>query len=199
MTTKLTCSETAKLIRTALKESFNGVKFSVRSSTYAGGASVSVSWTDGPNSDQVSFVTEKFESSYFCGMTDYKGFNRHMMNGERINFGADSVFNQRYYSDSTIQKSIDAVFIKYKNNWESAGVSKPLISDFRNGDLYSVIDPDRHNNGFHSLQDDLHENIWKRSYCPTTKSKTLSSIQFMGDDGHGYNSVGKVKLSVVKS
>lgn len=33
------CAETAKLLRQALKESFPGVKFSVRSSTYAGGAS----------------------------------------------------------------------------------------------------------------------------------------------------------------
>lgn len=34
----LSCAETAKLLRQALKESFPGVKFSVRSSVYSGGA-----------------------------------------------------------------------------------------------------------------------------------------------------------------
>ena len=40
----LSCAETAKLVRTALKKNFPGVKFSVRSSVYSGGASIDVSW-----------------------------------------------------------------------------------------------------------------------------------------------------------
>ena len=36
----LTCAETAKLVRSALKAAFPGVKFSVCSSTYSGGASI---------------------------------------------------------------------------------------------------------------------------------------------------------------
>ena len=43
MTKYFTCAETAKLIRQSLKEAFPGVKFSVRSSTYSGGASIDVS------------------------------------------------------------------------------------------------------------------------------------------------------------
>ena len=43
MTTRyLTCAETAKLVRKALKEAFPDVKFSVRSNVYSGGASLSV-------------------------------------------------------------------------------------------------------------------------------------------------------------
>ena len=38
----LTCAETAKLARAALKQAFPGVRFSVRSDTYAGGASIHV-------------------------------------------------------------------------------------------------------------------------------------------------------------
>ena len=45
----LTAAETAKLIRKALKASFPGVKFSVRSKSYSMGASVNVSYIDGPS------------------------------------------------------------------------------------------------------------------------------------------------------
>ncbi len=38
----LSCAETAKMIRQVLKESFPGVKFSVKSSTYSMGASITV-------------------------------------------------------------------------------------------------------------------------------------------------------------
>lgn len=43
MATKyLSCAETAKLIRQALKEAFPDMKFGVRSKTYSGGASIDV-------------------------------------------------------------------------------------------------------------------------------------------------------------
>jgi hypothetical protein len=45
----LSCAETAKLVRKVLKTAFQGVKFSVRSDTYSGGASIDIRWTDGPN------------------------------------------------------------------------------------------------------------------------------------------------------
>lgn len=42
----ISCADTAKLIRQAIKEAFPGVKFSVRSSVYSGGASITVEWLD---------------------------------------------------------------------------------------------------------------------------------------------------------
>lgn len=39
MTQYMTTAETAKMVRRALGEAFPGVKFSVRSKTYAGGSS----------------------------------------------------------------------------------------------------------------------------------------------------------------
>jgi len=47
-TTYVSVTDTAKEIRKTLKLHFAGVKFSVRSKSYSGGASVNVSWTDGP-------------------------------------------------------------------------------------------------------------------------------------------------------
>lgn len=63
---------TAKLIRAALKRSFPGVKFSVRSSSYAGGASIDVSWTDGPTTRMVDAVTSQYRGGDFDGSIDMK-------------------------------------------------------------------------------------------------------------------------------
>lgn len=53
MTQYMTTAETAKMVRRALGEAFPGVKFSVRSKTYAGGSSIDVYWMDGPNARMV--------------------------------------------------------------------------------------------------------------------------------------------------
>lgn len=68
----LTCAETARLIRAALKARFPGQKFSVRSSNYSGGASINVHWTSGPTEKEVGTVTEGFVGGGFDGMIDMK-------------------------------------------------------------------------------------------------------------------------------
>jgi len=67
-----TCAETAKLVRKALKAKFPGQKFSVRSSTYSGGASMRVRWTGGPTVEAVKDVTSPFEGGGFDGSIDLK-------------------------------------------------------------------------------------------------------------------------------
>ena len=62
--TYISCADTAKLVRQALKESFPGIKFGVRSSTYSGGASIYIRWTDGPNAAMVESIAGKFSGSY---------------------------------------------------------------------------------------------------------------------------------------
>ena len=78
-TTYLSCAETAKLVRGALKENFPSQKFSVRSSTYSMGASIDVSWTDGVGHDAVNKVIKQFEGAGFDGMVDYKFYRQHWM------------------------------------------------------------------------------------------------------------------------
>jgi hypothetical protein len=68
----LSCAATAKLVRAALKKAFPGVKFSVRSDTYSGGASINVNWTDGPSSAAVKRVAGAFAGGGFDGMIDMK-------------------------------------------------------------------------------------------------------------------------------
>lgn len=75
----LSCAETAKLIRAALKKSFPTVKFSVRSSVYSGGASIDVSWVDGPTSGLVDGVAKSFAGGRFDGMIDMKIHVQHWL------------------------------------------------------------------------------------------------------------------------
>lgn len=63
-------ADVAKLIRKDLKRNFPGVKFSVRTDKYSGGASIHVGWTDGPTSKAVDAVTSGYAGGRFDGMTD---------------------------------------------------------------------------------------------------------------------------------
>ncbi len=51
---------TAKLVRAALRAGFPGVRFAVRASTYPGGASLDVAWTEGPSAAAVAAVAGRF-------------------------------------------------------------------------------------------------------------------------------------------
>lgn len=65
-------ADTAKLIRPLLKAAFPGVKFSVKSDSYAGGASIDISWTDGPSKKAVEKIAKPFAGAGFDGMIDMK-------------------------------------------------------------------------------------------------------------------------------
>ena len=80
--TYLSCADTAKLLRAALKREFPGVKFSVRSHTYAGGASIDVGWTDGPRSEDVRKVSQLYSGADFDGMIDLKTYSSSWIEGD---------------------------------------------------------------------------------------------------------------------
>ena len=75
----LSAAETAKLVRSALKQSFPGVTFSVRSRKYSGGASIDVSWTDGPRTPEVEAIAKRYEGADFDGMIDLKYSKSHYL------------------------------------------------------------------------------------------------------------------------
>src|SRR5688572_23423526 len=70
----LSCAQTAKLLRSALKATFPPVKFSVRSRVYSGGASIDVSWEGGPCSLLVDRVCCDYKGADFDGMVDLKTY-----------------------------------------------------------------------------------------------------------------------------
>lgn len=108
MTTRyLSCAETAKLLRAALKAAHPGVKFSVRSDTYAGGASIRVRWMDGPTASTVDRTAKRYEGASFDGMIDLKSYHRSLLAGpdgmpEEVHFGADFIFTDREVSEGFV-------------------------------------------------------------------------------------------------
>lgn len=102
----ISAADTAKLVRAALKQNFPGVTFSVKSKTYSMGASVDVSWTDGPTEAEVKPVTGQFEGSTFDGMIDLKSYHdsTHPVTGESVHYAADSVHTTRRYSPEFLRQ-----------------------------------------------------------------------------------------------
>lgn len=80
--TFLSVADTAKLLRTHLKREFPGVKFSVRSSRYAGGASIDVSWTDGPAAHLVDPILSSYAGARFDGMIDMANYVQHWLEAD---------------------------------------------------------------------------------------------------------------------
>ena len=65
----------ALAIREELKKEFPAVKFSVKSSNFAGGDSVHISWNEGPTSREVDVFTNKYQYGSFDGMTDMYNYS----------------------------------------------------------------------------------------------------------------------------
>lgn len=188
----LSCADTAKLVRAALKESFPGVKFSVRSSVYSGGASINVGWVDGPNADQVKGIVSAFEGSYFDGMTDYKGSNYGSLDGQEVRFGADFIFVNRQITAPFLTRAASFVLNYY-------GLDNEVVIDC--GNKYSGAYIKSVNNlpasearGFsaYDIQRRINEEASKYSLDDAAESATLNRVGFLGDDGYGYGAVGRI-------
>lgn len=188
MSQYIPAAATAKLLRQALKESFPGVKFSVRSKSYSGGGSINVNWTDGPNSAQVKSITDLFEGAYFDGMIDYKGSRFHKLDGEPVHFGANFIFTNRECSDAAVERAIGYLKAKYPGNFRDMDIT---AAAYRNGDYWNV-QPFGGTAHYNSLQNIVRRAIAKRSdrFAPE-KSKTLVRVEFAGDDGYGAGTVGR--------
>lgn len=188
----LSCAQTAKLVRAALKEAFPGVKFSVKSSTYAGGASINVSYTDGPSASQVEGIAKAFQGSYFDGMTDYKGSNYNSIDGQQVSFGADFVFVNRKFTAPTLTGIVVDVCNKY-------GFDNEILIDGGGeyfGAYIKAVGPnaDSEARGFTTYDIDriIREAASKFSMDDAAESATLARVAFLGDDGYGWNSVGRM-------
>jgi Large polyvalent protein associated domain 29 len=97
----LTCAETAKLVRAELKKHFPGVKFSVRSKTYGGGSSISISYVGGPASRTVEDAVNWLQGCDFDRMIDMKTYRAAVLvanedgSYEEIRSGANFIHAQR--------------------------------------------------------------------------------------------------------
>lgn len=176
--TYLSCADTAKLLRQALKESFPGTKFSVRSSVYAGGASIRIGWTDGPTGKTVEAVSSKFSGAYFDGMIDYKGYKYHELDGAPVRFGADFIFTERKLSKARAEQVAAAMPI-------FAGVP-PAKATGCDEWGWRVSYDDRTNPPYRI--DEAEASLGDA--VEAKPSATLARVKFTGDDGYGSGTVG---------
>ena len=192
----LSCAETAKMIRAALKESFPKVRFGVRSHVYSGGASIRVTWTDGPNTAQVESIVQRFSGAVFDGMIDLKSYTRAMIDGHEVNFGADFIFCNRDYSDIAIQKAIDRLYRKFAGNFSGYDGPRMHVSDYRNGDVWRFYIP-----GISGRKDqewfrrEFNACLFKSTDCAIPKnSPTAARIIYLGVPGAQIGDVGSLQL-----
>lgn len=180
---------TAKLIRKALRESFPGVKFSVRSERYAGGSSINIRWTDGPTGPQVEHVAGAFEGSYFDGMIDYKGSRYHTLDGEPVHFCADFIHCNRENTDAAICSAIVKAAMDYGTR------QLPTVDDFKQGRSLSSSPLEGEYPGpFWSWSNIIHRTLQEKdshgqpSEAPPAvtpqESKTLARVEFDGSDNY---------------
>lgn len=57
-------------LKRLLSEAFPHTQFSVKSDSFSGGDSISVGWIDGPTSEQVKKISDRFQEGNFDGMPD---------------------------------------------------------------------------------------------------------------------------------
>jgi hypothetical protein len=186
MSKYLSCAETSKLVRQSLKESFPSVKFSVRSSVYSGGASITVSYQDGPAGKLVEAVAKRFQGGYFDGMIDYKGSVSHLLDGERVSFGANFIFVSRDHSDAQVARAIAFIEAKYPGNKIDGSVE-----EFKKGLLYNRFHKGGDWSPNNSLQCEINAVLSKlSSVAGPTESASLARVSFYGDDGYGRGTLG---------
>ena len=194
---RITCAETAAMLRKALKEAFKGIKFSVKSRTYSMGASIDVRWEDGPNAAQVEAITKRFQGSYFDGMQDLKGARYHMIDGMQVHFGADYIHANRTYSDAAIARAIDRVFRQFAGNFSGSDVTKPTAADYRDGHTMLVQIPRMNAHHMHSLSYFITQALSKNSDRLTvTHSPTAAAVFQTHTDGNGQSSFDTIKATL---
>ena len=120
----------AKNIRIELKAAFPSIKFSVKTSRFSMGDSIGVSWTDGPNTDQVNSIVNRYKAGSFDGMTDCYNYESCAWTDA---FG-DSKYISTYrdYSDKMLLSVMGRVC-----RWLGGMDKTPTVEDYRQGRLWN--------------------------------------------------------------
>lgn len=101
----------AKNIRTELKICFPNQKFSVTSESFSMGDAVRVGWTDGPTTEEIRNITNKYVYGTFDSMTDCSGIQDTFCDG--LYGEAKYVTNNRTISEEVKNKAIAEYNEKY--------------------------------------------------------------------------------------
>jgi hypothetical protein len=130
MTERVDAADCAKLVRKALKARWPGHRFSVRTSRYSMGSSISVRYEDGPPVADVNRIVSAFQGASFDGTQDLKTYHTSTLEGRQVSFGADFVSASRDQSAKT-REAIKAIFEAELGL--SADGDARIAFDFRDG------------------------------------------------------------------
>jgi len=111
---KSTQAQVASLIRKELKQAFPTITFKIKSSSFAGGNSVDITWENGPTRDEVDTIVSKYEYSSFDPMHDFCEITNHRDDIPQVKF----VQTQRYLSDD-LMNALWEHLRKIRGEWEN--------------------------------------------------------------------------------
>ncbi len=95
----------SKNLKQELRDAFPETKFSVRSSSFSGGDSIDISWTDGPISEEVEKISGKYQQGNFNGMIDLYEYSKTNVWPDVFG-GAKYVMCQRHYSNDAYLQAV---------------------------------------------------------------------------------------------
>lgn len=96
-------------LKTQLQMKYPGVEFKVTSSSYAGGSSLDVRWTDGPTETQVREISNRYQACHFDGMNDMETYVETDREFRRWMGDVSYVHESRRHSDEAIKAVHQAV------------------------------------------------------------------------------------------
>ena len=138
---KLSRKITGDNIRKELKRNFPNTKFSVRYSSFSGGADWSIRWEDGPTQDAVNNVVKKFQNSHSDFTGDYWDYDPSEFNNlfggekyvmvyrEKSKDSRDKVLERYNGLDEENWKSYDGYPEDYSIGWMYDELRKPTFDD----------------------------------------------------------------------
>ena len=161
-------------VRIELKRAFPGVKFSIKTSRFSGGDSLRVRWIDGPTTEQVDAIANKYAAGRFDGMTDCYDYEA---NAWTDAFGdAKFVSTEREYSDQALANAIRTVSAQWAGNLASLGIEPLTVTNYRTGQYYR-IQPSGAGNNYWSLESIIFRTAAKRTYALNKTPKALPMME----------------------
>lgn len=104
----------AKNLRSELKKAFPLVKFSVTSSSYSMGCSISIHWTGGPTTEAVEAISNDYQYCDFDGMQDIETYRDNIFSdlfgGAKYVQTSRNLTNEMYQATAADMGYKDAVF-----------------------------------------------------------------------------------------
>lgn len=126
-------------LRLELRRAFPGVKFSVTSSSFSGGNSVSVRWEDGPTPKAVEAITQRYEAGTFNGWDDSYTYRSGVGRvwGEVFGSTRWAHPDNRDYSDAAYSWAVSQLLAQWASpedaipEWTPAQVRRGLFNSVR--------------------------------------------------------------------